>query len=564
MDRNFLLAMALSLLVLSTWTMYQESQLEPVPQGGEARAPESRPEPGAVTPVEEASSASDWARQEMPALPSGTGSAPPAFAPKEDLVQPAMGERIEVLQPLYRAVLNTTGAQIESWELTEYFEKSGAPLMLLEPSMGGGALTPFQSLGLGNLATEEWQLVSSDADTVVFGIEREGVRIRKTYTFDPDSYVARVLLELENGSDRSIVPNFEMRWPAVERPGNDFREQSLAVLQNGEVESVPLLGLGAGGWFSDPEPVQRFDEGEIDWAGSQTPFFLSAMFPDSPGSAGADFVALETSVSGTVLCFFDGADVPSGQPASREYRIYVGPKESSRLEAVGSGADKAIDLGWSLIAPLTGFFVWMLEVLYAFVGNYGWAIILLTLLVRAVTTPLTMKQMKSMERMRVLQPKVKEIQEKYADDRQKQSEEMMGLYRREKVNPLSGCFPLLLQMPVFIGLFLALRSTVALRHAEFFGWIDDLSAPDELFVIPGLELPFRVLPILMAASMVIQQKITPMQADPAQAKMMMTIMPIMMLVICYGFPSGLVLYWMFSNVLAIAHQLYVGRGMRKT
>ena len=174
-----------------------------------------------------------------------------------------------------------------------------------------------------------------------------------------------------------------------------------------------------------------------------------------------------------------------------------------------------------------------------------------------------MKQMKSMERMRLLQPRMQEIKEKYADDRQKQSEQMMNLYRTEKVNPLGGCLPLILQMPVFIGLFYALRSSVQLRQAEFFGWIDDLSAPEELFVIPGIGLPFRVLPIIMALSMVVQQKMTPMQADPTQAKMMMTIMPIMMLVLFYQFPSGLVLYWMISNVLAIAHQLYVGRGMRK-
>jgi YidC/Oxa1 family membrane protein insertase len=167
--------------------------------------------------------------------------------------------------------------------------------------------------------------------------------------------------------------------------------------------------------------------------------------------------------------------------------------------------------------------------------------------------------MRSMERMRKIQPMVKEIQEKYADDRQKQSEAMMSLYRQEKVNPLGGCFPMLLQLPVFIGLFYALRSSIQLRQAPFLAWIDDLAAPDLLFTVPGADFPVRVLPLLMGASMFVQQKMTPVQVDPAQARMMLIMMPLMMTVVSYSFPSGLVLYWMMSNVLAIAQQLWTGR-----
>jgi YidC/Oxa1 family membrane protein insertase len=208
-------------------------------------------------------------------------------------------------------------------------------------------------------------------------------------------------------------------------------------------------------------------------------------------------------------------------------------------------------------------FGWLLRALYSIVPNYGVAIILLTIMVRIVTMPLTNRQMRSMERMRRLQPKVKELQDKHSDDRQKQSEEMMKLYRTEGVNPLGGCFPMLLQLPVFIGLFYALRSSIELRQAPFVGWINDLSAPETLFVVPGLEIPIRVLPIVMGVSMVVQQKLTPTaSADPAQARMMMTIMPIMMTVLFYQFASGLVLYWFVSNILAITHQLLIGRKIR--
>ena len=197
------------------------------------------------------------------------------------------------------------------------------------------------------------------------------------------------------------------------------------------------------------------------------------------------------------------------------------------------------------------------------IPNYGVAIIVLTVLVRLVTAPLTNRQMRSMERMRSLQPKLEELRTKFADDKAKQSEEMMRLYRQEGVNPLGGCLPMVLQIPVFIGLFYALQSSIELRHSPFFGWIKDLSVPESLFTIPGLNLPVRVLPLLMGASMVLQQKLTPMQADPAQARMMLVVMPVMMTVMFYQFPSGLVLYWMVSNVIAISHQLWVGRHIRK-
>ena len=176
--------------------------------------------------------------------------------------------------------------------------------------------------------------------------------------------------------------------------------------------------------------------------------------------------------------------------------------------------------------------------------------------------PIMGRQMKSMEKMRALQPKLKELQEKHGDDKQKKSEEMMALYKKEGVNPLGGCLPMLLQFPVFIGLFYALQSSIDLRQADFVLWITDLSAPEALFTIPGLDIPFRVLPVVMGASMVLQQKFTPTTVDPAQARMMMTIMPVMFTVLFYQFPSGLVLYWMISNFLGIGHQIWVGRRMR--
>jgi YidC/Oxa1 family membrane protein insertase len=166
-----------------------------------------------------------------------------------------------------------------------------------------------------------------------------------------------------------------------------------------------------------------------------------------------------------------------------------------------------------------------------------------------------------MKKMAELKPRMDAIQEKNKDDRQKQSEEMMKLYKEAGVNPFGGCLPIVLQFPVFIGLYSALQSAIDLRQAPFVGWINDLSAPEALFALPGIDLPVRLLPIIMGASMVLQQKLTPASPsmDPSQAKMMMTVMPVMFTVLFYQFPSGLVLYWFVSNLLAIAHQLWMNR-----
>jgi len=272
--------------------------------------------------------------------------------------------------------------------------------------------------------------------------------------------------------------------------------------------------------------------------------------------------AVEPGQAGIAELFFDETQIPAGSSYARELRAYFGPKEMDRLSGFGGELVRSIDLGWAWVEPLTKFFATFLGALYSIIPNYGVAIVILTILVRLVTAPLTMKQMRSMERMRALAPKLKEIQNEHADDRAKQSELTMALYRSEGVNPLGGCFPMLLQFPVFIGLFYSLRSTIHLRQSPFFGWIDDLASPEMLFEIPGLGIPVRLLPLLMGATMVLQQKITPMQADPAQAKMMMIVMPIMMTFVFYTFPSGLVLYWMVSNILAVGHQLLIGRRMR--
>jgi len=549
LDRNLFLAFALSFAVLTGWMLLTGGQQRPVDQAP-AVAEESAPTPSPVVEPPRAA-----APESRPAAPDRAAEAP--------------AQTLQLERPLFFAKLTTRGAALEGWELRSYDSGPRAgrrPIRLVEDGSGQPIplVTPLEELGLGSLAERNFEIESNDGSTIAFRYQSGGLVVRKTYAFESDGYAFALKLQVENGSSAAVSPRFGVEWPVHAMQGSDFKEQALAALHEGSVTRLLLAQFGTPGFF-DRTPDRNLDFArEIDWAGVDLPYFLSAVLPDQPALANARFLVVEPGRSGLVQVFFDGVEIPPGQSAERVYRVYLGPKEEHRLEALGGGLIRAIDLGYTWVVPLTRFFHWLLQALYSVVPNYGVAIIVLTILVRLVTAPLTNRQMRSMERMRKLAPKLEELRATHADDKAKQSEAMMRLYRQEGVNPLGGCLPMVLQIPVFIGLFYALRSSIELRHSPFFGWITDLSIPESLFTIPGLDLPVRVLPILMGVSMVAQQKLTPMQMDPAQAKMMLVVMPVMMTVMFYQFPSGLVLYWMVSNVIAISHQLWIGRRLRAT
>jgi YidC/Oxa1 family membrane protein insertase len=550
LDRNLLLAFALSFAVLTGWMLLTAPPARPP-----ATAP---PAPGEAAPV----APPEAARPPEPAPAPAPAAPEPAEAAAE-----APPRSVEIERPLFAAALTTRGAALSRWDLRSYDTgpRAGSrPIELIDAQSGRGPalLTPLEELGLGSLAERSFELVADEEGRKAFRLERGGVIVQKTYRFEPDGYAFELALRVENRSPAAVTPRFGIEWPTALRPDPDFKDEALSALHEGSVTRKPLAGFGRPGFF-DRSPERSLELArEIDWAGIDLPYFLGVVLPDQPALASARFEVIEPGHAARMQIFFDPVAIPPGQSAERVYRVYLGPKEGDRLEALGGGSIRAIDLGYTWVVPLTRFFHWLLQVLYAVVPNYGVAIIVLTVLVRLVTAPLTNRQMRSMEKMRALAPKLEELRAKHGDDRQKQSEEMMRLYRQEGVNPLGGCLPMVLQIPVFIGLFYALRSSIELRHSPFFGWIDDLSVPESLFTIPGLELPVRVLPLLMGASMVLQQKLTPMQMDPAQARMMLVLMPVMMTVMFYQFPSGLVLYWMVSNLIAIAHQLWIGRHLR--
>ena len=554
MDRNAFLAFALSFLVLSVW-MTWEAKHRPAPVPSEVVAESSD------SAIPGGSSIPPAAKQAAPTVPSRAASQAERPLGPEELV--------EIVTPLYHAVLTSRGAGVRRLELTEYLaprSEGGGPVALIarpEAEIPAFA-TPLGELGLGELGKADFRVLSADSHKVVFEKTLSGVTVTKTYSFDEDSYRFRVRLEIENAGTRDVSPEFGVVLPEQVQPGSDFRELTIAALVQGTVQRELMASFGKAGGIgalfgSSPQPQRDF-VGDIEWSGAYSHYFLTALIPDVARDARVRWLAVRPGEETLVTMSQPAVSVPAGTSVAHEYSIYAGPKEPERLAAVGAQLDRSIDLGWSWMAPLTRGFAWLLKAIYSIVPNYGVAIILLTVMVRLCTAPLAAKQMKSMKRMGEIQPRLKALQEKYKDDKQQQSQETMKLYKEAGVNPLGGCLPMVLQIPVFIGLYYALQSSIDLRQAPFMLWINDLSRPETLFTVPGVGWPVRVLPVLMTLSMVIQQRMTPSTTmDPVQARTMMIVMPVMFFFMFYGFPAGLVLYWFVSNLLAIAQQLYLNR-----
>jgi YidC/Oxa1 family membrane protein insertase len=525
------------------------------------------PAPDATTPAVEQSAAPP--RAETPGTPSTATpqAAPTPLAPAPETV-PAIAEQVVTIQnPAIRAVFTSRGAGVQRVELLRYAtpkSEGGNPVSLIDRAPGElpAFATALPELGIGDLGSVVHRVTAQGPRDVSFEHTQSGVRVRKSFSLAEDGYSLRIRIDVENAGTAAISPKFGVVVPAEARKSSDFENLTLATLAAGSVTKDLITSFGTPGFFSRTPTLEREIAGDVDWAGFYSHYFVSAVLPDSSRDVRAHWRAVEPGHQALVEVSHPPAAVLPGTSLEREYVAYVGPKEPELLAAAGGQLERSIDLGWSWIAPFTRAFTWLLKACYQVIPNYGVAIIVLTALVRLVTAPLAARQMKSMKRMGELQPQLKALQEKHKDDRQMQSQEMMKLYREAGVNPLGGCLPLLLQFPVLIGLYYALQSSIDLRQAPFGLWIDDLSRPETLFTIPGVGWPVRVLPILMTLSMVVQQRMTPTTTmDPVQARTMMVVMPVMFFFMFYGFPSGLVLYWFVSNLLAVAQQVYLNRQM---
>lgn len=508
MEKRTLIAVVLSLIILVGWSYLfqkQTSQRQPVKP---AEQTEVKPEPSVKLPPEK------------PAEP---------VMPEQTIVTDVEGKDVIVESDLYKAVFSTQGGIIKYWELKKYEDENGMPVVLLKDR---GAVPPLSIIFDGPnrqlpqkliFAANTKNLMLSDKGNsqgeLIFTYKNHGMSIRKKFIFYNDRYKVDLLIETIN------TP------PYMLPIGTDF-----GVFDKQQREHKgPVMLIDSDRKEFDENSGPKYLTGNIGWIAQEDKYFTAALVP-------------LTQVDG-VNIWTEGVSAETAvklQPLKHEFIFYAGPKEYDRLKRLNASLEHIVDFGWFSIVAMPLF--WVLKFFYKFLGNYGLAIIMLTIVVRVPFIPIMHKSQQSMKKMQKIQPLMAEIKEKYKNDSQKMQKEMMSIYKKHKVNPVGGCLPMLLQIPVFIALYNVLLKAIELRGAPFAFWITDLAARD----------PYYILPIVMGATMVIQQKMTPTAMDPKQAKMMM-LMPIVFTFMFLTFPSGLVLYWLVNNILGIAQQYYANK-----
>lgn len=482
----------------------------------------------------------------QPPVPAGTPAAT-SPAPAAGL---GRGQRIRVQTDFLIAEIDTAGGDLRRLELTKARDPVHRDQNYLLLQDADERLFVAQSGLLGtNLpnhttsyqASAQSYALASGQDTLTVPLEATvgGVKVVKTLTFHRGSYVIDVAFLVTN------------QGGAVTEPYAYFQLVRDGKLGSGESKMVPTY-TGAE-VFTEKDKLSKVAFGDVDkdkasfpktatdgWVAMVQHYFVGAWVPRA-GSQREYFVrSVGKEVYATGVVVSVGKLAPAAS-AAVSATLYAGPQEQEALKALAPGLELTVDYGW--LRPMAVPIFWVMRAIHDLVKNWGVAIILLTVLLKLLFYPLSAASYKSMARMKVLGPKLEKLKERYGDDRAKLNQAMMELYKTEKINPLGGCLPILVQIPVFISLYWVLLLSVELRQAPFFGWIQDLSASD----------PYYILPIIMGATMFLQTSLNPTPPDPVQAKVM-KIMPVAFSVFFFFFPAGLVLYWIVNNVLSIAQQ----------
>lgn len=475
----------------------------------------------------------------------------------------AAGSLIEVSTDTLKVVIDTQGGDIIQASLVDYLaemEHSDVPFTLLEQNQQrtyvaqsgliGVNGTDLRSRPIFNATQSTYQLQEGQQslEVILSLTDDTGALINKIYNFSRGSHLVNLTYAVDN---RGTQP-----WSA-NLFGQLKRDRSADPTAAGGMGMSAYLGAA----FSFPdEKYYRYDFDDMDdenlkrtelggWVGMLQHYFVTAWVPNPQlRNSYSTRVNNNNYIAGFVS---PALELRAGESGTTSANFYAGPKIQADLEAISENLDLVVDYGWLwwISQPL----FWLLNTMYGFVGNWGVAIMLTTLCVKAFFFYPSAISYRSMAKMRALAPEIAKLKEKFGDDRAKMSQGMMELYKREKANPLSGCFPIIIQMPVFIGLYWMLMETVELRHAPFMLWIHDLSVQD----------PYFVLPLLMGATMFIQQTLNPTPPDPMQAKIM-KMLPIVFTVFFLWFPAALVLYWVTNNILSITQQYVITKRIEKT
>lgn len=544
MEKRVIVFLVLSLAIIFGYEYaLKELGLLPPPPNPESTAPAApdAPGPSSVTSPGDSSSVSTGP---IPTAKSAREEVPP----QDQELNPSTAETVAVDTDLYRVEFTTRGAAVTSWELKRYRSsvdgKSAVQLVRQDSKFRNPLAVIPDDVTLAKEMEEGIYRVEKDFTTLdqahptghlTFSYENRatGLRLVKELTFHSGSYVVDLALKAA-GLDGSITVTLGTNFGIVEWGDGFIGQIGAASLVDGKVEK-------------EMPDSERERQGSVQWAALQDKYFLSVLIPRQSS-------AVLVKKEGDKLVSA-GVRMPVTTSGSAfDLQLYAGPKEYDTLRSLQVGLEDTIDFGWfifgswDVVRAVAKPIFYVLRFINGYTHNYGLTIILLTIGIKLLFVPLQYKSYKSMKQMAVIQPKVAAIQEKFKDNRDRLNKELIKLYRDHKVNPVGGCLPMVLQMPVFVALFNILYMTIDLRQAPLALWITDLSVQD----------PYYVLPIIMGMTMVIQQKITPTTMDPTQAKVML-LLPVFMTFLFINFPAGLVLYWLTNNTLTIGQQLVTDR-----
>jgi YidC/Oxa1 family membrane protein insertase len=575
MEKRAIFAIILTILVILFWTFIQPKIFPPTP---------SKPQPQEVRkeeiPPKEKIGEEKIEIEESKLLKGGKTLAKAKIVPSKE---------VSIETQHYWAVFTTKDAKLKQFKLKKYedrVEESALTIKLIRfvKEILGNKVEELKkpepldlvntreeiNLPLGlilSIPDEDWEvdkdrlrlLENNEKGDITFSKNVEnGLNILKRFNFTSDQYTINLEVEVQNNSSKEITNQFGIEWigkielAKLAKEGNKDYGLKYSFFRNQKVEKKEFGGAGTSGCVpscgpskTTMEPFETKEKGDIKWFSFGGEYF-TALLIHPPSKE------ITLSVKGTEKDLLKAEIIPSPisipphEKASISYQIYLGPKDEDRLKALGVSAEKLVDFGFFTIVakPL----LWFLRLTHTVTKNYGIDIIIISILIKIIFLPLTQISMKSMKEMQKVQPEMKRLQDQYKNDKARLQQEVMLLYKRRKINPMSGCLPMAIQIPVFIALYNALQNGIEMRHAPFFLWIRDLAAKD----------PIYITPLIMGASMVIQQKMTPTATDPTQAKMFL-LMPVMFTFLFLNFPSGLVIYWLINNVLSIAHQYYMNK-----
>ena len=507
-----------------------------------------------------------WQEKHMPAEPVAATQSQEvktntASIDKDTQFRLKTDKRILVQTDLFKAEIDTMGGDLRKLELTQHrADNSDTDNFVLLNDQAAPSVYVVQSgIALGGLATHK-EVFTSTANSYQMAADQnelkvalewtspDGVKLTKTYTFIRGSYEVRVDQVINNASAAAIDP---LAYYQIVHDSES----------NQGTKMMPTFTGGA--YFTDADKYKKVKFADMakeplsklakdGWVGLVQHYFVGAWIPQAKEAQ--EFYTKD--LGNKIYAIGTKSNLPSVAPgASKELsaKLYLGPQTHSELVKAAPGLEYTVDYGWLSFIASPLFMV--LSAIQSVVGNWGVAIILLTVLIKLAFYPLSASGYRNMAQMRELAPRLQSLKEKFGDDRQKMQQAMMELYKKEKINPMGGCLPILVQIPVFISLYWMLLASVEMRHAPFMLWIQDLSAPDALFGHISFlgNMPIGLLPILMGISMIVQTKLNPKPTDPVQAKVMM-IMPLAFSVFFFFFPAGLVLYWLVNNILSIAQQ----------